>query len=389
MNQSNLDAMPTSSLVKTNEVKEKTTEKSPGLIAHILKPASGLDDFFAQLPPDLEGWANLYLKLQVEGIKAPLTLKALKNDLRKFVAFFLDYHHDADIRKWFPRTSQRFVDHLVELGQKPKTVHRALISIRTFARWVLSVRSDLFSLGDPTNAVKPPTQEAMRPQGLTERQVKRILDAAYHLICQTYPDERTAAVEGTKETWYRKAHRQMRRPFRDFSIIMLLLNGGLRRSEICDLRLDQLQGKHLRQVKCKGNLYRDLLLGEETLLALQGYLKEERPRDAGVLPNSDAFFLPSSSRKHRNQTGNLSPRSINAIVEHIATEANKGVPSEELIKLHPHMFRHTHAYQILKKGRSLPYLQKRLGHQSMNYLALYTQMPESEEKELLDGAEFK
>lgn len=136
------------------------------------------------------------------------------------------------------RIFQRFVEHLGEIGQKPKTVHRALITIRTFARWVLSVRPDLFPLGDPTQTVKPPTQEAMRPQALTECQVKRILDAAYHLICQTYPDERTVAVEGTKETWYRKAHRQMHQPFRDFGIIML--NGGLRRSEICELCLDQL-----------------------------------------------------------------------------------------------------------------------------------------------------
>jgi site-specific recombinase XerD len=101
------------------------------------------------------------------------------------------------------------------------------------------------------------------------------------------------------------------------------------------------------------------------------------------------LFLPSASRKHRNTNGALSPRLINAIVEHIAVEANNGLPEEEQIHLHPHMFRHTHAYQILKKGRSLTYVQKRLGHQSMNYLALYTQMPEGEEKELLDEAEFK
>ena len=53
------------------------------------------------------------------------------------------------------------------------------------------------------------------------------------------------------------------------------------------------------------------------------------------------------------------------------------------------MFRHTHAYQVLKKGRSLTYLQKRLGHQSMHYLALYAQMPETEEKQLLNDAEYK
>lgn len=94
-----------------------------------------------------------------------------------------------------------------------------------------------------------------------------------------------------------------------------------------------------------------MLLGEETLLALQSFLKEERYRDTEALSDSDAFFLPSSSRKHRIHTGKLSPRSINVTVENIAAEANKGLPPEEQIKFHPYLFRHTHAYQILKKGR--------------------------------------
>ena len=99
--------------------------------------------------------------------------------------------------------------------------------------------------------------------------------------------------------------------------------------------------------------------------------------------------MPCFSRKHRSPKGKLSPRSIHVIVQNIADVANQGLPPEKQIVLHPHMLRHTHAYQILKKGRSLTYLQKRLGHQSMNYLALYAQMPEEEEQELLDEAEFK
>lgn len=375
------------------EPNKSALAKRPGkrstLIADIFSGRPGIDDFFQNLPPDLGVWAGLYLKLQVEGVKAKQTLRGVRSDLEKFIVFYQDYHHGLDMTKWLPRTTQRFVEYLGEKNQKPKTIHRSLITLKSFVKWILSIRPTVFSLGDPTKNVKSPTQDAMRPKGLTDRQVKQILDAAYHLICQAYPDEKVAGVSGDKELWYKKAHRKMRRPFRDYAIIMLLLNGGLRRSEICDLKLGQVKGKHLVGVKCKGNLYRDVLLGEETLKAIQSYLAEERSRDAAFFDNSDSLFLPSASRKHRNTSGTLSPRLINAIVEHVAQEANKGMQAEEHIHLHPHMFRHTHAYQILKKGRSLTYVQKRLGHQSMNYLALYTQMPEGEEKELLDEAEFK
>jgi integrase len=97
-----------------------------------------------------------------------------------------------------------------------------------------------------------------------------------------------------------------------------------------------------------GDLFRDVLLGEETIRVCLGYLDIERQRDQSVFPDSEALFLPSSSRKHRNRTVRLSPRTINAIGENMAKEANKGLPEEEHIKLHPLMFRHTHAYQILK-----------------------------------------
>lgn len=364
-------------------------EKRTDIIADNVAASGRIANPIEHLSYDLGEWIELYLKLQIEGVRAPQTLRAVRSDLRKFISFVKDHHGDADIRKWLPRVTQRFLDRLEELGQKPKTVIRALMSVRSFARWVRAARPELFPLGDPAKAAKPPTQEAIRPNGITDRQAQHLLDAAYHLICRTYPDELTASVEATREAWYRKAHRRIRRPFRDYAIIMLLLNGGLRRSEVCDLRLDQLQGRRLCGVKCKGNRYRELLLGEETVRAMESYLKRERPRDGAAFAGSEALFLPTASRNHRNRTGKLSPRTINVIVDRISAEANKSLPPEERITVHPHMFRHAHAYRILKKGRSLAYLQKRLGHQSMNYLALYAQMPEGEEKTLLDDAEFR
>jgi hypothetical protein len=103
-------------------LKTKTGQKSAGLIADIFLETSRLEDFFKNLPPDLEGWAGLYVKLQVEGIKAPQTVRAVQNDLTKFRNFYLDHHRSNDLRKWLPRTTQRYIDHLQENGQRPKTI---------------------------------------------------------------------------------------------------------------------------------------------------------------------------------------------------------------------------------------------------------------------------
>ncbi len=368
---------------------KKTVEKSATLIADNIFSQISLKDPLENLPPELNGWVKIFLSFQVEGVKAPKTFKAMKQDLNRFVGFYLETLPDADIRRWTLRTTTGFIEFLKGEDLKPKTIKRYLASIRTFSKWVRSVRPDLFPFGDPTKGVKGPTQESMRPKGLTNSQVRRFLDAAYLLICQNNPDERVAKVLNKEETWYAKAHRKTRRPFRDYAILMLLLNGGLRRQEICDLTLNQLQGKHLLNVKCKGDQYRDLLIGEETLKALDVYLQEERTNDRLAYEGSEAFFLPSSSKKHRNKTGHLSTRSINEIIKRIAEVANKGCSKEDAIKAHPNMFRHTHAYQLLKNDRGLPYLQKRLGHKNLNFIALYTQMPEEEELELLNETEFR
>ena len=364
-------------------------QKHDSFIADNFSAPQNLDQFFNLIPPELSKWMEVFLKLQIQGVKSHETMRAVKADLHKFKEFFQEHCSSLDVRRWLPRTTRRFIDHLTEKGQKPKTINRSLVSIRSFARWLISVRPDLLTLGDPFKGIRPPVQDPIRPKGLDERQVKRILDAAYHLICQNYPDENLIKVHSCRQDWQKKGHRNLKRPFRDYAIIMLLLNGGLRRSEICTLNVSQLQGRHLKQVKCKGNLYRDVLLGEETLKAVKGYMEEERPLDSKIFTDSEALFLPSGARKHRNQNGRLSPRVINVIVSNIEKEANKDLPEEEHLKLHPHVFRHTHAYQVLKNGRSLPYLQKRLGHQSMNFLALYAQMPETEEMELLNTSEFK
>lgn len=331
-----------------------------------------------QLPPKLGGWIELYLHLQMEGVRAPRTVESVKLDLKKFLDFFTDYMSTDDISRWSPQITQRFMEHLKnEWNLKPATISRILTSLRSFSKWVHNNRPDFFSLGNPTLRTKPPVQDALQPKALTKKQTRLLLDAAQNLILKKEVQE-LSENENLRASIYR--------PKRDYAILTLLLYTGLRREEICNLTLEQLQGKRLVNVKCKGNKYRNLFIGEASTQAIQDYLGTERPGDAEAF-NSSNLFLPPRSRKRGPGNGQLSTKAIERILEKLSREASAHLPEDQKFLARPHMLRHTHAYRLLEKGKSESYIKERLGHQTMNYVARYTKMPESEEMALIDSLE--
>ncbi len=323
---------------------------------------------------DLQLLSKVYLKNRITGLKSPETVRHINSDLENFLLFFKEYFKELEAQKWSPHATREYIDALQRLGRKPSTITRRLISIRAFGRWLNSVREDLLPLGDPTEGVKPPAQEPLRPKGLTDKQVKAILVVAQRRITYRESDH-----PGRKKD---------QRPRRDYAILMLLLHGGLRRSEVCGLKLDQIHDAKLINVKCKGNSLRDILIGQETAHAIKAYIESERKLDLELLPASTSLFLPVGTRRRDNVSGTAS-RTINYIVKSFLKEANALFPADEALKiqdLHPHVFRHTHAYNVLKRS-SVAYVQKRLGHKRSDLVVRYAQMPEEDEREILERIE--
>lgn len=355
----------------------KSLQSSP-LFLQKFDAGNALDAVFQQAGTDLRKLAQTYLVIQVRGIKSPETFRHVTIDLSDFMLFFQDYFSCFDVCKWTSQTSKRYIEALQEKGRKPSTIARRLISIRAFGKWLFSYRPGLLPFGDPTSQVKPPIQEAIRPKCLTDRQVKAILDVASHRIFAW-----DSSLPGRKKD---------QRPRRDRAIIMLMLNGGLRRSEVCDLTLNQIKGKKLVDVKCKGNFFRDLFLGQETAMAIQEYIEVERTLDISCYPDSISIFLPAYCKARRGNSTGLSTRSINLIVKSFLDESNVDLCKvNETLKpenLHPHVFRHTHAYKLIAKS-NIAQVQKRLGHKRPDLVVRYAQMPESEEMKLIDDIEQK
>lgn len=143
---------------------------------------------------------------------------------------------------------------------------------------------------------------------------------------------------------------------RDYCILTLFLNCGLRISELVGLNLRDIQGDALR-VLGKGNKVRILYLNDACQDALNRYLAVRRPitgRDAGAL------FL--SSRNER-----ISRSMVHAMVKKRLSAA--GIDASEYSS---HKLRHTAATLMLQNGVDVRAVQEVLGHDHLNTTQIYT-----------------
>jgi len=120
---------------------------------------------------------------------------------------------------------------------------------------------------------------------------------------------------------------------RDEAIIRLLLDCGLRVSELCGLRLTDVNlDQEMAIVTGKGNKVRPVYYSARTTAALDRYL---RMRGAQRWNHLDAFFL--------TQRGAMSPDGVRERMQ--VRGAMAGIED-----LHPHRFRHTFAHDFLMAG---------------------------------------
>lgn len=119
---------------------------------------------------------------------------------------------------------------------------------------------------------------------------------------------------------------------RDEAMIRILLDCGLRVSELCGLATDVDLDSGMALVRGKGNKVRPVYFGTRTTAALDRYLRARRSHRWAHL---DALFL--------TQRGALSPDGARERIKLRGQQA--GIPD-----LHPHRFRHTWAHDYLMAG---------------------------------------
>ncbi len=143
---------------------------------------------------------------------------------------------------------------------------------------------------------------------------------------------------------------------RDYCILTLFLNCGLRISELIGLNRGDIQDDALR-VLGKGNKVRIVYLNQACQDALQQYLHVRRPISG---KDHDALFL-----SNRNQR--ISRSMVHALVKKHLSDA--GLDSTQYSS---HKLRHTAATLMLQNGVDVKAVQEVLGHEHLNTTEIYT-----------------
>lgn len=298
-----------------------------------------------EMPLILEDYLNY-----METIKgaSPNTVKEYFYDLRTFFRYLKVRHKLVDPSVEFNEIdiSDLSLDHIknvtiqdlhgyISYADKKRdngnfARSRKVASIRSFFDYLYS-KVNLIDK-NPAESLEFPKRENRHPVYLTLEQAELLLNT----------------VLDNKNEFYRK---------RDYAIIMLFLNCGLRLSELSNIDMDKIKNDDTISIIGKGNKERTIYLNEGCIDALKDYLKV-RPKD--VL-DEKALFI--SKRRKR-----MSNRAIQHMIDRYLEKA--GLDSSIYST---HKLRHTAATLMYKYGNvDIRALQAILGHESVSTTQIYT-----------------
>jgi len=159
----------------------------------------------------------------------------------------------------------------------------------------------------------------------------------------------------------------------DELIIELLVNTGLRASELCDLNIGDLpvsHGKHSIWIRNgKGKVTRTIDIPEGLGKRLERFVRLYRK---GAKPK-DPLLLSATGKR-------MIYRSIYEKMKKLGTKSGIG-------KLHPHMLRHTYGTRLYNVEQDLRFVQDQLGHASPTTTAIYAKTNSKARKRQVEALE--
>ena len=150
--------------------------------------------------------------------------------------------------------------------------------------------------------------------------------------------------------------------FRDYTILLLLLDTGLRISEISSLQLENFQDTYIK-VMGKGRKEREIGLHPDVSKLVWKYIHKYRK------PNDDdekSLFISLSRNRRGSDFGHAG---INGMLARI--KRTTGIAVSSNVRLSAHTFRHTFAKMYMQQGGELLSLSREMGHSDVNTTKTY------------------
>lgn len=237
----------------------------------------------------------------------------------------------------------------LELKSKPATRARKISTIRIFFNY-LSQKKELIN-NNPAQNLETPKLGKRMPKYLTLDESKKLLDV-------------TISAEDENEN-----------NIRDYAIITLFLNCGMRLSELVGINIKDITFSECKlNVIGKGNKERTIYLNKACMNAIQDYIENSRPKEGIKYDSKDALFL--SKRRER-----ISNRTVQYIVKKELEKA--GLDTN---KYSVHKLRHTAATLMYQYGETdIRALQELLGHKSISTTEIYTHVDNSQVRNAVEN----
>ena len=271
--------------------------------------------------------------LKIERNYSNNTISSYLSDLKSFDSFL--EKNGIDFEKLNNKHTKLFFRDLSKKKFSPRTIKRKFSSLSSYFNFLLDRR---IIKNNPLNGVFTPKIPKILPEILTIEEINNIFLAA----------------ESSKNEIL---------SLRDRCILEMLYSSGLRVSEVCELKINNIQfDLDLIRFFGKGSKERIIPLTYYARKWLKKYLSESRK------------ILSSRSKKSSNYVF-LSNNGLSLTRMAIWLSVKKYVNSAGVLKkISPHTFRHSFATHLIDGGANLIEVQALLGHADISTTEIYTHL---------------
>ncbi len=258
------------------------------------------------------------------------TIKSYLSDVRIFCKWYQEIDSSDNLKKITNYHLNAYKDYLtLTKRQKATSINRSVQSLKNFFQFMISQKYIKINPSEKLKFLKK--VKRTQPKALTKKDIHKLLSVTVH------------SSHGTQK--------------RNYAIVQLLLQTGIRVSELVNLEMQDLilydRSGELRIVDAKGGKERIIPLNNYARRALKNYL--ENPN---IDKRKEVFF----SKQNKKMT----VRAVQLIMNGLGKKAGIDAVS-------PHTLRHTFAINYLRSNPDcLVELSTLLGHESLDTTAIYT-----------------
>jgi len=283
---------------------------------------------------------NYITFLRIEKNLSPNTIEAYERDLNRYLLFLKQEIKIDNLNDIKQKHIRKYIRTLNEVHLSVTSINRIFSSIRSFHNY-LSGEEIMHS--NPILMLDAPKAPRKLPMVLSPQEIETILSAV---------DTMTNLGK------------------RDLAILEILYSGGLRVTELCDLKLtDLLIESEMMRVTGKGNKVRIVPLGPRAIKCLNDYFKTVRPGLARKKQNNGKIFLSRNGKP------------LTRMMVWVLIKKYVGMTSLKK-EISPHTFRHSFATHLLEGGADLRAVQEMLGHSDISTTQIYTHLDKEYLKEV-------